>query len=89
MEADLRPLTPDNTCQLSRTIFEEHKQLAEEYLKVQTEIALVSQYKSDMMKNLNSEGIRRQQELRKLEDEKVFMIFDDLFVTFIFYTQIF
>ncbi|XP_053598761.1 mitogen-activated protein kinase kinase kinase 7 [Microplitis demolitor] len=74
LEADLRPLTPDNTCQLSRTIFEEHKQLAEEYLKVQTEIALVSQYKSDMMKNLNSEGIRRQQELRKLEDEKEALI---------------
>ncbi|KAG8039543.1 hypothetical protein G9C98_008186 [Cotesia typhae] len=74
LEADLRPLTPDNTCQLSRTIFEEHKQLAQEYLKVQTEIALVSQYKSEMMKNLNSEGIRRQQELRKLEDEKEALI---------------
>jgi len=55
LDADLRPLTPDNTCKLSREIFEEHKQIAEEYLKVQTEIALLSQHKNEMLKNLKWE----------------------------------
>ncbi|XP_034936730.1 mitogen-activated protein kinase kinase kinase 7-like [Chelonus insularis] len=74
LDADLRPLTPDNTCQLSINIFEEHKALAEEYLKVQTEIALVSQYKNDMLKSLSADSIRQQEELRKLEDEKESLI---------------
>lgn len=71
LDADLRPLTPDDTCKLSREIFEEHKQIAEEYLKVQTEIALLSQHKNEMLKNLSLDSLRQQQELRKLEDEKV------------------
>ncbi|KYN15076.1 Mitogen-activated protein kinase kinase kinase 7 [Trachymyrmex cornetzi] len=70
LDADLRPLTPDDTCKLSREIFEEHKQIAEEYLKVQTEIALLSQHKNEMLKNLSLDSLRQQQELRKLEDEK-------------------
>lgn len=70
LDADLRPLTPDDTCKLSREIFEEHKQIAEEYLKVQTEIALLSQHKNEMLKNLSLDSLQQQQELRKLEDEK-------------------
>ncbi|XP_012540305.1 mitogen-activated protein kinase kinase kinase 7 [Monomorium pharaonis] len=69
LDADLRPLTPDDTCELSREIFEEHKQIAEEYLKVQTEIALLSQHKNEMLKNLNLDRLQ-QEELQKLEDEK-------------------
>lgn len=72
LDAELRPLTPDNTCQLSKEIFEEHKQLAEEYLKVQTEIALVgSQYTNELLKSSNVNEFRQQQELRKLAEEKV------------------
>ncbi|KAG7187881.1 hypothetical protein KM043_013858 [Ampulex compressa] len=70
LDAELRPLTPDNTCERSREIFEEHKQLAQEYLKVQTEIALLGQHKNEMLKNLSLDTLRQQQELRKLEDEK-------------------
>ncbi|KMQ95212.1 mitogen-activated protein kinase kinase kinase 7 [Lasius niger] len=70
LDADLRPLTPDDTCKRSREIFEEHKQIAQEYLKVQTEIALLSQHKNEMLKNLSIDSLRQQQELRKLEDEK-------------------
>ncbi|XP_046813922.1 mitogen-activated protein kinase kinase kinase 7-like [Vespa crabro] len=70
LDADLRPLTPDHTCERSREIFEEHKQLAQEYLKVQTEIALLGQHKNEMLKNLSIDNLRQQQELRKLEDEK-------------------
>ncbi|XP_015191655.1 PREDICTED: mitogen-activated protein kinase kinase kinase 7-like [Polistes dominula] len=70
LDADLRPLTPDHTCERSREIFEEHKQLAQEYLKVQTEIALLGQHKNEMLKNISIDNLRQQQELRKLEDEK-------------------
>lgn len=70
LDADLRPLTPDYTCERSREIFEEHKQIAQEYLKVQTEIALLSQHKNEMLKNLSLDSLKQQQELRKLEDEK-------------------
>ncbi|KAK0166021.1 hypothetical protein PV328_004480 [Microctonus aethiopoides] len=71
LDAELRPLTPDNTCQLSKEIFEEHKQLAEEYLKVQTEIALVGgQYTNELLKSSNVNEFRQQQELRKLAEEK-------------------
>lgn len=70
LDADLRPLTPDDTCKLSCEIFEEHKQIAQEYLKVQTEIALLSQSRNEMLKNLSIDSLKQQQELRKLEDEK-------------------
>ncbi|KAH0951432.1 hypothetical protein HN011_009385 [Eciton burchellii] len=70
LDAELRPLTPDYTCERSREIFEEHKQIAQEYLKVQTEIALLSQHKNEMLKKLSIDSLRQQQELRKLEDEK-------------------
>ncbi|XP_012274170.1 mitogen-activated protein kinase kinase kinase 7 isoform X2 [Orussus abietinus] len=70
LDAELRPLTPDYTCPRSREIFEEHKQLAQEYLKVQTEIALLGQHRNEMLKNLSVDSLRQQQELRKLEDEK-------------------
>lgn len=79
LDADLRPLTPDDTCKLSREIFEEHKQIAEEYLKVQTEIALLSQHKNEMLKNLSLDSLQQQQELRKLEDEKVFPFYCSLY----------
>lgn len=74
MDADLRPLTPDQTCERSKEIFEEHKQLAQEYLKVQTEIALLGQHKNEMLKNLTIDSLRQQEELRKLEDEKESLI---------------
>ncbi|XP_044002104.1 mitogen-activated protein kinase kinase kinase 7-like [Aphidius gifuensis] len=70
LDADLRPLEPDVTCQISKDIFEEHKQLATEYFKVQTEIALIGREKMKMLNSLSPDGLREQQELRKLEDEK-------------------
>ncbi|XP_076637858.1 mitogen-activated protein kinase kinase kinase 7 [Colletes latitarsis] len=74
LDADLRPLTPDQTCERSKEIFEEHKQLAQEYLKVQTEIALLGQHKNEILKNLTIDSLRQQEELRKLEDEKESLI---------------
>jgi hypothetical protein len=56
-------------------------QLAQEYLKVQTEIAYLSRYKTQLAERLSeAEGLsqldqqdseRHQEELRKLENEKV------------------
>lgn len=71
LDTELRPITPDYSCEKSLEIFEEHKQLAKEYLKVQTEIALLGQHKNEICKNLSPDTIRHQQELAKLEDEKV------------------
>ncbi|XP_033208032.1 mitogen-activated protein kinase kinase kinase 7-like [Belonocnema kinseyi] len=70
LESEQRPLTPDHTCPQSQEIFEEHKQLAHEYFKVQTEIALLSQQKNALMKNLSIESLKQQEELRELENEK-------------------
>lgn len=56
-------------------------QLAQEYLKVQTEIAYLSRYKAQLAERLSeAEGLsqldqqdseRHQEELRKLENERV------------------
>jgi hypothetical protein len=34
---------------------------------------LLSQHKNEVLKNLSIDSLRQQQELRKLEDEKVFL----------------
>lgn len=72
LDTEQRPRTPDHTCPQSREIFEEHKQLAQEYLKVQTEIALLSQQKNALLKNLSIEDRKQKEELLGLEKEKVF-----------------
>ncbi|XP_043466967.1 mitogen-activated protein kinase kinase kinase 7-like [Leptopilina heterotoma] len=70
LDNEQRPRTPDHTCPQSREIFEEHKQLAQEYLKVQTEIALLSQQKNALLKNLSIEDRKQKEELLGLEKEK-------------------
>lgn len=80
LDSQLRPVEPDTSCQQSVQIFREHKQLAQEYLKVQTEMAYLSQTKEDLMEKLSeAEGLsqldqqdteQQQEMLRKLTDEK-------------------
>ncbi|XP_068081356.1 mitogen-activated protein kinase kinase kinase 7 [Anabrus simplex] len=80
LDKQLHPITPDHTCQESVQIFEQHKQLAQEYLKVQTKIAYLSRYRTQLAESLSeAEGLsqldqqdseRHQEELRKLENEK-------------------
>lgn len=70
LDQELRPCEPDPECPLSKRIFEEHKNLAKEYLKVQTEIALLGQNKQELLASLNSEDLFHVKTLRKLEDEK-------------------
>lgn len=73
LDVELRPLTPDYNSQLSQDIFQQHKQLAQEYLKVQTEIALLGQHKSETLESLSTDALN-QFELQKLQDEKVGLI---------------
>ncbi|XP_043281270.1 mitogen-activated protein kinase kinase kinase 7-like [Venturia canescens] len=69
LDVELRPLTPDYNSRLSQDIFQQHKQLAQEYLKVQTEIALLGQHKSETLESLSTDALN-QLELQKLQDEK-------------------
>ena len=71
LDAELRPLTPDSTSKISQDIFNEHKQLAQKYLKVQTEIALLGQQKTESLKNLSADTLKLLKEIEKFEDEKV------------------
>lgn len=80
LDPQLHPVSPDTSCQESVQIFEQHKQLAQEFLKVQTEIAYLSRYMGQLAESLSeAEGLsqldqqdseRHQEELRKLEAEK-------------------
>ncbi|XP_023703195.1 mitogen-activated protein kinase kinase kinase 7 isoform X2 [Cryptotermes secundus] len=80
LDPQLHPITPNTSCQQSVQIFEQHKQLAQDYLKVQTEIAYLSRHKAQLAERLSeAEGLsqldqqdseRHQEELRKLENEK-------------------
>ncbi|XP_017774124.1 PREDICTED: mitogen-activated protein kinase kinase kinase 7-like isoform X2 [Nicrophorus vespilloides] len=61
LDEEFRPATPDFNDSKSVALFEEHKKLAQEYLKVQTEIVLESQ-------KLKSPQIAQSQEMRKSID---------------------
>ena len=68
-------MTPDYTCNQSAIIFEEHKQLAQEYLKVQTELALLNQHKNQLSQNLRVDNFKQEQDIVKLKEEKVCRLF--------------
>ncbi|XP_050524364.1 mitogen-activated protein kinase kinase kinase 7-like isoform X2 [Daktulosphaira vitifoliae] len=78
LDHQLRPILPDTTCPQSIEIFEEHKQLAEEYLKVQTEIAYLSKHMEQLAERLSQEEVTITDEvtedddieIKKLENEK-------------------
>lgn len=70
IDPELRAVVPDNNCVISSKIFDEHCKLTEEYLKVQTEFALLSHHKRKMFANLNDRNLSRQQTIMKLYDEK-------------------
>eukprot|EP00102_Acyrthosiphon_pisum_P022558 XP_016659768.1 PREDICTED: mitogen-activated protein kinase kinase kinase 7 isoform X2 [Acyrthosiphon pisum] len=77
LDQQLHPIPPDNTCPQSVQIFEEHKQLAQEYLKVQTERAYLSRHMEQLAERLSQEEILcdeevddDDEELKKLKNEK-------------------
>ncbi|KAL5240977.1 hypothetical protein ACI65C_008387 [Semiaphis heraclei] len=77
LDQQLHPIPPDNTCPQSVQIFEEHKQLAQEYLKVQTERAYLSRHMEQLAERLSQEEIlcdeevdEDDEEIKKLKNEK-------------------
>ncbi|KAF4514152.1 UNVERIFIED_CONTAM: hypothetical protein B566_EDAN019376, partial [Ephemera danica] len=82
LDPQLQPIEPDTSSAESVRVFEEHKQLAQEYLRVQTEIAYTSHYRAQLVEQLSEAeaGIQDElspthdateaEELRKLENEK-------------------
>ncbi|KRT79349.1 protein kinase, partial [Oryctes borbonicus] len=70
LDPHLRPATPDLQDPYSRALFEEHKKLAQEYLKVQTELALTAQKKEKLLSTKTVEQQRQQESIRKLQLEK-------------------
>jgi hypothetical protein len=75
LDPKLQPLPPDPDNPDSVRVFNEHKQLAQEYFRVQTEMAYTQQHKDDLAEKLSREQIQQpsQQldELNSLENEKV------------------
>lgn len=80
LDPQLRPLEPDRTCEQSVKIFEEHKQIATEYLKVQTELAYTAKRKEELaeklsqVESLSSDADAEYEEIRKLENEKASLL---------------
>lgn len=77
LDKQYHPIPPDDTCPHSVQIFEEHKQLAQEYLKVQTEISFLTRHMQELAERLSQdeimceEGVEEDdEEIRKLENEK-------------------
>ncbi|GLV34596.1 TGF-beta activated kinase 1 [Carabus blaptoides fortunei] len=70
LDPNLRPLTPDLNDPQSRHIFEEHKQLAEEYLKVQRDIALLYEDRKKLLEEETDEQLQERQATQALLSEK-------------------
>ncbi|KAG5894460.1 hypothetical protein JTB14_032491 [Gonioctena quinquepunctata] len=69
LDPHLRPATPDYSEPKSVALFEEHKQLAKEYWKVQTELVLLTQKKNQLLPT-DEEDQRRKMNLKSLQEEK-------------------
>lgn len=70
LDPHLRPISPDLNNEESKRIFEEHKQLAQEYLKIQTELAYLSKHKSELEEQMDDDELRQKREIIQLEKEK-------------------
>ncbi|KAL4711502.1 hypothetical protein ACJJTC_000518 [Scirpophaga incertulas] len=70
LDPHLRPISPDPNSEESKRIYEEHKQLAPEYLKVQTETAYLSKHKSELEEQMDEDELRQKREIIQLEKEK-------------------
>uniref|UniRef100_A0A7G3AK56 Mitogen-activated protein kinase kinase kinase 7 n=1 Tax=Lutzomyia longipalpis TaxID=7200 RepID=A0A7G3AK56_LUTLO len=74
LEPHLRPATPDPENDLSMQIFEEHKQLAQNYLKLQTEIAYVTKHRDEILAAMSpQERQARQEYCERLEEKEALL----------------
>ncbi|CAG9812742.1 unnamed protein product [Phaedon cochleariae] len=69
LDPHLRPATPDFSNPNSVALYEEHKKLAEDYWKLETELVLATQRKNQLLA-AQEEDQRRQMRLKTLEEEK-------------------
>jgi len=61
LDPDLRPVPPQPNCPQSMKIYEDHRQMAAEYLRVKTEMAELRKYKTQL-----TEKIKQNQELENV-----------------------
>lgn len=74
LDPHLRPISPDLSNEESKRIFEKHKQLAQEYLKIQTELAYLSNHKTELEEKMDDDELRQKREMIQLENEKESLI---------------
>uniref|UniRef100_A0A3P8ZC97 Mitogen-activated protein kinase kinase kinase 7 n=1 Tax=Esox lucius TaxID=8010 RepID=A0A3P8ZC97_ESOLU len=68
LDHQLQPLAPFSNARESMAVFEQHCRMAQEYLKVQTEIALLTQRKKELISELDQDE-REQQNTSRLVQE--------------------
>lgn len=68
LDQQLQPITPYPPSQESMEIYKQHCELAQEYLKVQTELALLIQRKNDLLKEFEIDE-QNQQSSTRMNDE--------------------
>ncbi|EEB11549.1 conserved hypothetical protein [Pediculus humanus corporis] len=69
MESKLQPIPPDTSSEESVKIYEEHKEMAKEYMEVQAEMSYLSRYLKKLEEKLNKTEEQRQQ-IQQLVSEK-------------------
>ncbi|KAK3096578.1 hypothetical protein FSP39_001440 [Pinctada imbricata] len=70
LDHQLQPLAPCPASRESMEIFHQHCKLAQEYLKVQTELALLIQRKNDLIKEFELDEQNQQSSTRLIEEYK-------------------
>lgn len=70
LDPHLRPIAPANHV-TSQKIYNEHKELAQEYLKVQTEIAYLTKQRESLLQNMSQEERDKRLDICNKLKEKV------------------
>ncbi|XP_051781414.1 mitogen-activated protein kinase kinase kinase 7 isoform X5 [Erpetoichthys calabaricus] len=70
LDHQLQPLAPCPNSKESMAVFEQHCKMAQEYLKVQTEIALLLQRKNELIAELDQDEKDQQNTSRLVQEHK-------------------
>ena len=70
LDPHLRPIAPANHI-TSQKIYNEHKELAQDYLKVQTEIAYLTKQRESLLQNMSQEERDKRLDMCNKLKEKV------------------
>lgn len=70
LDHQLQPLAPCPNSKESMAVFEQHCKMAQEYLKVQTEIALLIQRKKELIDELDQDEKDQQNACRLAQEHK-------------------